>query len=1062
MKYFLPFGDSRCRTSPPKRWLSVVVRGFLFVSLFVIVAAIPAQAQQQFGQLHVTVVDETKAVMPGAEVELTSPALLRPITGTADGRGVFIATTLPPGLYTATVRATGFKTAVVSNVIVEVGRTYAIEIICEVGAVEETVTVESTPVGIDVITSESALNFKGDMLTNTAGGRDFTDYSQLMPSVNIETGYAVSQTETTTTHRGRARVQIYVDGSSGAENVFYVDGIDTTSMYTGLNNQNLRTETVEEFQLKTAGYEAQFGGAMGGVMSVRTKSGGNDIHGSLIWYYDGSALQSKPRKRLRLDPLDSSVSEYFQEDEDADNRNEFGITLGGPIMKDKAWFYGAFLPQFRNRTREVTFVPSGTSGIYHRNDTLKSSTVKLDFQPGEKVKLMASYVSDWYRWKGGLPNRDGEDSPTFQWDREGFQYPGYTVTGAATFTPTPRFIVDARWGLNGTSVQQFLGPDRVRHRFDESNDNIGFLTTDPLFVTAGSYTIGHDASFNTTQDHQKKSTIKLDVSYLANAGGQHMLRFGWQFNRLNHAVNEAYKFDYVRFHWGDTWTDTGGIVHSSSCTGPDSVTYDPCGYYDVRHPYGVVANIFTDRHALYVQDAWSINRLTINAGVRFEKEEIPSFSDLPEFAGAAFSWGFADKFAPRLGFAFDLLGNQKVKIFADWGWFYDAMKLEMANGSFGGFKWLSHYYSMDDTVPLDWALVGGLAGEGSYPGQFIEIRDWRIPSFEDLDPDLKPMRMSEFVGGFEWEAAPDYVLSFRFTHKQLDEAIEDVGRQTPAGEAYYITNPGRGFSVSKFLEAGLPPTPDPDRTYNAWEFRLRKAYSTNWRADLSYTYSRLRGLYSGLGSSDENGRLSPNVDRDFDSWFLNYDSNGNFLHGPLNTDRPHQIKFNGSYTTPWNMELGGFVRAMSGLPITREVEFENAEVRVDNRGSEGRNPFWNQTDFMVMQRFHPFDDESKTLEFSFNVVNIFNQKTALRTFRTLYRNNLPLWTPPDPDTGVFNNLSTDELLAGYDYTLCEQPTGCPWVPAGGKRKVADPDARFGLRNGFLPPLSARFGIRFTW
>ena len=455
--------------------------------------------------------------------------------------------------------------------------------------------------------------------------------------------------------------------------------------------------------------------------------------------------------------------------------------------------------------------------------------------------------------------------------------------------------------------------------------------------------------------------------------------------------------------------------------------------------------------------------MTINAGLRFEKEEIPSFSDLPEFSGAAFSWDFMDKFAPRLGFAYDLFGNGKVKIHADWGWFYDAMKLEMAQGSFGGFKWLSHYYLMDDTVPLDWSLVGGLAGVGNYPGQFVETRNWRIPSFDDLDPDLKPMRMSEFVGGFEWEAAQDYILSFRFTHKQLDEAIEDVGRQTPAGEAYYITNPGRGLSVDNFVAVGLPATPPPDRTYNAWEFRVRKALRGNWRADASYTYSRLRGIYSGLGSSDENGRLSPNVDRDFDLWFLNYDSNGNLISGPLGTDRPHQIKFNGTYTTPWKMEIGGFIRAMSGTPITRIASFENVEIMVDNRGSEGRNPFWVQHDLMVIQRFHPFADESKSLEFNFNVVNALNRKTALRTYRTLYRSSLPLWQPGTP---VGAELSIADVLSGYDYSLCETGMGCPWAnpdPLDSTTwKVADPNPRFGQRNGFLPPLSARFGVRITW
>ena len=153
--------------------------------------------------------------------------------------------------------------------------------------------------------------------------------------------------------------------------------------------------------------------------------------------------------------------------------------------------------------------------------------------------------------------------------------------------------------------------------------------------------------------------------------------------------------------------------------------------------------------------------------------------------------------------------------------------------------------------------------------------------------------------------------------------------------------------------------------------------------------SKLHGLYSGLGSSDENGRLTPNANRDFDLWFLNYDSRGNLIDGPLGTDRTHQLKVRWTYVTPWDMEVGGFFRAMSGTPISRTVDLEHADVMVDNRGSDGRNPAWTQTDLSLVQRFHPFSDETRSLEVNLNVINLFNQGTPLRTFRSLYRQSLP-------------------------------------------------------------------------
>ena len=368
------------------------------------------------------------------------------------------------------------------------------------------------------------------------------------------------------------------------------------------------------------------------------------------------------------------------------------------------------------------------------------------------------------------------------------------------------------------------------------------------------------------------------------------------------------------------------------------------------------------------------------------------------------------------------------------------MKLTIAEGLLGGFKWLSHYYLMDDTT-LDWTGIGGLSGQGPYPGTYVETRNWRLPAFEDLDPDLKPMRMSGSVAGLEYETARDTVVSVRYTRKNLDEAIEDVGRQTPDGEAYYITNPGRSLSVSKFIEAGLPATPRPKRTYNAFELRIRKAYRDRWLADASYVYSRLYGLYSGLASSDEDGRITPNGDRDFDLWFLSYDSRGNVIDGPLGTDRTNQFKAHWAYSTPWGLEIGAFFRAMSGTPITRTVDLEHVDLKVENRGSDGRNPAWTQTDLSLVQRLFPFAAETRWLEINLNVINLFNQRTGLRTFRSMYRQSLPLWQPGDP---------VSQVLGGYDYRAIAASQG------------AMQDPRFLMPDRFLDPLSARVGIRLVF
>jgi hypothetical protein len=679
---------------------SAVVWVCAFTLLF---ATSPSVAQQQTGDLVGIVVDPTEAVIPGAKVTVTGPALLTPREAETDPQGVYRFAGLPPGEYEVTVTAPGFRTAVQKNIGIRVGRTVAADVSMEVGAVAETVTVEAGGAEIDPVKSESATVFKGDDLVNTPGPRDYTDFVNLLPSININenSGAALFCDGATGCtgggHKGRTIFGISVDGSSGAENVFMVDGIDSTNMYTGLSNQGLRTEVVEEFQVKTSGYEAEFGGAMGGVLSAVTKSGGNDFHGQVFYYYSGSTLQSDPRRRLRLDPTAATdVSEYVNDPKDPENTNEVGVTVGGPIVRDKAWFFGAFMPTWTHRTRE-TFVsiggPDEDFAKYDQYTRLYNYNAKLDFQPIEQVRLATSYASDHYRWLGGLPSFDGSGSADFDYYRQGFEYPSYSWTNSVSTTFSPTFLADVRYGLNALGVNQFLGPTTPRWRHSNASSAIGYAAGDPLFTSSGA-NYGFNDGFATLQDFQKKNYFSVGASWLANAAGQHNVKFGYQWTRLGQSVNDGYPWDYVYFRWGRNYQAFDGTTFSSTCIA-NGATQDPCGYYEIRDPFGTIANIHTDRNALYAQDAWTINgRLTINAGVRFEKEAIPSFSDLPEFAGSAFKWGFSDKVAPRLGGSFDVFGDRKMKIFGSWGWFYDAMKLEMANGSFGGFKWQSSYYLM--------------------------------------------------------------------------------------------------------------------------------------------------------------------------------------------------------------------------------------------------------------------------------------------------------------------------------------------------------------------------------
>ena len=154
----------------------------------------------------------------------------------------------------------------------------------------------------------------------------------------------------------------------------------------------------------------------------------------------------------------------------------------------------------------------------------------------------------------------------------------------------------------------------------------------------------------------------------------------------------------------------------------------------------------------YFQDDWSVNnRLTLNLGIRTEKEDVPSYVE--GLSGIKF--GFGDKFAPRAGFAYDMKGDGKWKLYGSWGVFYDIMKLELPRGAFGGDKWDERYYTLDT---LDYLSIGP---NDNFPGTFIESVNFRIPSNDPacpecgaIDPDLKPMRTQEAIVGVAHELSP--------------------------------------------------------------------------------------------------------------------------------------------------------------------------------------------------------------------------------------------------------------------------------------------------------------------
>ena len=215
-------------------------------------------------------------------------------------------------------------------------------------------------------------------------------------------------------------------------------------------------------------------------------------------------------------------------------------------------------------------------------------------------------------------------------------------------------------------------------------------------------------------------------------------------------------------------------------------------------------------------------------------------------------------------------------MYGSWGIFYDILKLDLARQSFGGAKWTQYYFSLDTPNWPSLVDVPNCRRTRRCPGKQLLFRDFRFPSNDAIQSDIKPMKMQEFVVGADHELNSTLSVGLRYVHKQVDRAIEDIGNLDAEGnETYVIGNPGIGPNTTYITpsEGRVIPLPKAKRDYDAVELSLNKRMANHWSGRASYMWSRLYGNYAGLSQSDENGRVNPNIGRSFDYPLMSFDEN---------------------------------------------------------------------------------------------------------------------------------------------------------------------------------------------
>ena len=997
--------------------------------------------------LQGTISDGTDAVLPGATVTLTNEATNRVFSTTAGAYGNYTFRKVEPGRYTVAFEHPGFSRSAYPRVDILSAQTLRLDATLKPGPVTAAIQVIESPLLIDLQSSTVVQHIPQEEFDNLPKSRTFQSLAVLAPTI----------------HAGEIEGGLQVNGASGAENAFIIDGVATSSAIDGRTRQNAVFEYLSEVEIKTAGIEAEERGALGGTISAVTKSGGGRFHGGAWLYYSGSGLSAPPVRRLVLDPQDNRTVSYVQDAKSQSRAYEPGFSLGGPIKGDKLYFFTSWSPRWVQQDTPFNFSSGAEAGTIRRDQTLYSGFNKISFEASQRLRGHVSWLWSPMSAEGTLPAYNGacanclssSAAANVSNSQRGFFNPQTSYGGSLDAVLTPRILVSSRvnyfWdnykdtGIPDITSVQYQTPAQGPLVPPEFQGPVGFQNT--------------PRTFKAEHDRISRATAEFDVSMVF---GPHDLKAGYGIERTTNDVNRFYPGGYVLIWWDRSFRGVSGV--------PDR---GPYGYYEVND-FQTFGSTGARIQSLYAQDRWRVtDRLTLNLGVRIENETVPSFRE--DIRETAIQFGWKDRLAPRIGGSYDLFGNGRVRLFASWGRYFDWTKFDLARTVFGGEIWKTYYRSLDSPDVFSLSL-NNMPGRDLWNPGVTEYRDRRsaVAGLNSVDPNLKPTSQDQWSAGVDYQWKPDTLIGVRYLHQKLRRAVEDLAVLTRGNAAYVYANPGEGVATNAPFTTGLTtlplPYPKPMRNYDAVELRLQHRFSGNWFGTFSYTWSRLFGNYSGLGSSDEiltpttglswataqqaSGSIAHPARYASLAWDLDevlFDSKGHLdVTGPLSTDRPHVFKWNGGYRFNTGKlgatDLGAFFILASGTPLSTRVNTtQSVAVLVNGRGDMGRTPMLSTTNVQVAQTVNIAEGQRVRVEL--NVLNLFNQKTSRHRFDNLNRGA----GTPVPSSAI--NLANVNLRNGYNYDTLIQAT-----PDGADAY----DPRFGMDDLFNEGLTARLGVKWSF